>query len=230
MNGIEPEDAASKPDAGSDGNEINAPGPGDIRLFQCGGQDPLAAPPGRARVTAAKPNPNKAPDAGKGEDQTKITYISYGTEVNHGHMYVNTKTNSATFFQNIQVVNMPCDDPNIEIDFDVLLNRLPEGALYMKSDRLDVFDHGDKKKSQQEMYAKGHVLVQAKDFYGHANTMTYNEAKDQIIFEGGENGLATLYRSSSAGAEAQKIEGKTIIYIRSTGMFKIKGGEWISSN
>ena len=81
---------------------------------------------------------------------------------------------------------MPSDDPNLEIDLDKVLNRMPEGAPYLKSDRLDVFDHGYRKKSQQEMYAKGHVRVQAKDFYGYADRMTYNEAKDQIIFEGGE--------------------------------------------
>jgi len=161
----------------------------------------------------------------------KITYISYGTDIPpSGHMYVNTKTNKANFLQNVRVLNMPCDDPNIEIDLDAILNRMPEGALYMKCDRMDVFDHGDKKKSQQEMYAKGHVLVQAKDFWGRSNTMTYNEAKDQIIFEGGESGLATLYKIKQRGAEPQKIEGKTIVYIRSTGMFKIEGGEWISSN
>ena len=226
-----PPDDDSKPDTSSGGNEIHAPGPGDIRLYQLGGQDPLAAPPGPgARVTAAKPNPDKTTDAGKADGQMKLTYISYGGDVGGGSMYVNTKTNRATFLQNVRVLNMPCDDPNIEIDFDVILNRMPEGAMYLKSDQLDVFDHGDKKKSQQEMYAKGHVLVQAKDFYGHANTMTYNEAKDQIIFEGGPNGLAILYKIKQRGAEAQKIEGKTIIYIRSTGMFKIEGGEWISSN
>ncbi len=74
------------------------------------------------------------------------------------------------------------------------------------------------------------MTVQAKDFWGHSDTMTYNEAKDQIIFEGGENGLATLYKQKQRGGEPQKIEGKTIIYIRSTGMFKIEGGEWISGN
>jgi uncharacterized protein len=34
--------------------------------------------------------------------------------------------------------------------------------------------------------------------------------------------------TASRGAEPQKIEGKKIIYIRSTGRFQIDGGEWIS--
>ena len=160
----------------------------------------------------------------------KLTYITYGANTGGGNMYVNTKTNSATFLENVRVLNMPCDNPNIEIDLVELLNRLPEGAMYLQADRLDVFDHGDKKKSQQEMNAKGHVLVQAKDFWGRSDTMTYNEAKDQIIFEGGDGGLATLYKIKQRGGEPQKIEGKKITYIRSTGMFKIEGGEWISGN
>ncbi|HVS36782.1 MAG TPA: hypothetical protein VMS17_14570 [Gemmataceae bacterium] len=231
MTTIEPDDPTAKPDAPSEGNEINAEGPGVVRLYQQGGQDPLATPPGpSAKTTAAKPAADKPAPAGKSDDQMKITYISYGTEIDHGRMYANTKTNRATFLQNVRVLNMPCSDPNMDIDLDAVLNRMPEGALYLKCDRMDVFDRGDKKKSQQEMYAKGHVRVQSKDFWGYSDTMTYNEAKDQIIFEGGENGLATLYKQKQRGGETQKIEGKTIIYIRSTGMFKIEGGEWISAN
>ena len=228
MNPLEPEDDAVKADAGSEGNEIRAPGPGELRLFQQGGQDPLAPPAGpNGKVTAAKPDPTKP---GKPDEPMKLTYITYGVNTGGGNMYVNTKTNSATFLENVRVLNMPCDDPNVRIDLDEILNHLPEGAMYLQADRLDVVDHGDKKKSQQEMTARGHVTVQAKDFWGHSDTMTYNEAKDQIIFEGGENGLATLFKQKQRGGEPQKIEGKKITYIRSTGMFKIEGGEWISGN
>ncbi len=230
MDGIEPDDAA-KADAGSQGNEIHASGPGSIRLFQQGGQDPLAAPPKPGeKVTAAKPGADKSPAGAKTDEPTKITYIRYGTEVDNGSMYVNTKTNTAKFFQDVQVLSLPSSDPNMEIDLDKILNRMPEGSLYLKCDRLEVYDRGDRKKSQQEMYAKGHVRVQAKDFYGYADRMTYNEAKDQIIFEGGESGLARLYKIRQQGAEPQLIEGKTIVYVRSTGMFKVDGGGWISGN
>ncbi len=61
MNPLEPEDDAVKADAGSEGNEIRAPGPGELRLFQQGGQDPLAPPAGpNGKVTAAKPDPSQA--------------------------------------------------------------------------------------------------------------------------------------------------------------------------
>ncbi len=45
MNPLEPEDADANPDAGSEGNEIRAPGPGELRLFQRGGQDRWPRPP-----------------------------------------------------------------------------------------------------------------------------------------------------------------------------------------
>src|ERR1019366_5053596 len=122
---------------------------------------------------------------------------------------------------------MPCDNPNIKIDLDEMFD-LPEGALYLKSDRVELYNRGDKKKSQQEMTAKGHVFVQAKEFNARSDVMRYNEAKDQIIFEGGDGGNATLYKIKQRGGAAQKIEGKKITYIRSTGRFQIDGGDWLS--
>jgi hypothetical protein len=189
----------------------------------------LAAPPEPgAKVTAAKPAAAAKPSAAKKpEEQMKLTYISYGGSTG-GSMYANSKTNTATFLENVRVLNMPCDNPNIEIDLDDLLDHLPEGALYLRGERVDVYNRGDKTKSQQEMTAKGHVLVQAKEFYARSDVMRYNEAKDQIIFEGGDGGNATLYKIKQRGAQAQKIEGKKITYIRSTGRFQIDGGDWLS--
>ena len=157
----------------------------------------------------------------------KLTYISYGGSTG-GSMYANSKTNSATFLENVRVLNMPCDNPNIEINLDEMLDRLPEGALYLRGDRVDVYNRGDKAKPQQEMTAKGHVLVQTKDFYSRSDVMRYSEAKDQIIFEGGDGGYATLYKIKQRGAAPQKLEGKKIIYIRSTGRYQVDGGDWIS--
>jgi hypothetical protein len=225
MNALEPEEASGKVEAGSTGNEIRMPGPGDVRMYQIGGADPLAAPPGPdAKVIAAKPAAAAKPGGAKNsEEQMKLTYISYG-----GSMYANSKTNTAKFLENVRVLNMPCDNPNIEIDLDDLLDHLPEGALYLRGERVDVYNRGDKTKSQQEMTATGHVFVQAKEFYARSDVMRYNEAKDQIIFEGVKDGIATLYKIKQRGAQAQKIEGKKITYIRSTGRFQIDGGDWLS--
>ena len=49
MNALEPEEGDPKTPSGSTGNEIRMPGPGDVRLFQIGGVDPLAALPNQTR-------------------------------------------------------------------------------------------------------------------------------------------------------------------------------------
>ena len=63
MDALEPEDAGPKPAAGSDGNEIHAPGPGDFRTFQRQGADdgPFGPPrPAGAKAEAAKPGAKPA--------------------------------------------------------------------------------------------------------------------------------------------------------------------------
>ena len=41
--------------------------------------------------------------------------------------------------------------------------------------------------------AKGRVKVQAKEYWGSCDTLYFDEAKDQVILCGSQNGLATLY-------------------------------------
>ena len=43
-----------------------------------------------------------------------------------------------------------------------------------------------------------------------------HEAKDQIVFDGGD-GKATLFKIVGKGKEPQRVDGKKIIYLRSTG-------------
>jgi lipopolysaccharide export system protein LptA len=231
MNPLEPDapppgPAPQRP--AGDGNEILAPGPGEVRILQLGGQDPLAPPAAGGQVTSAKPPADDK--AAKPNAVMKMTYISYGDDSDSGSMYANSKTKTATFTGKVRALNLPCTDPHMKIDLDAVRARMPEGAMYLEAQRLKVVDTGDEKKSQQEMTAEGRVSVQARDFWGHSAKLYYNEAKDQIIFEGGTDGLARLYRVRQKGAEPQKIEGKKITYIRSTGMFKIEGGEGISGN
>ena len=233
MDALEPEEAGPKPAAGSDGNEVHAPGPGDLRMFQRGAadEDPTGPPrPAAAKAEAAKPvagaKPAAAPKAGaaaKADLPMKLTYINF-----HGSMYANSKTNRAVFLESVRVLDMPCENPNIEIDLDAMLDHLPEGAMYLRGDRLDVYDRGDKTKSQKEMIAKGNVTAQSREFTAQSDVMTYNEAKDQIIFEGGPGGVARLNKMKQRGGEPQIVEGKKIIYIRSTGRFSIDGGDFIS--
>jgi lipopolysaccharide export system protein LptA len=71
------------------------------------------------------------------------------------------------------------------------------------------------------MTAIGRVTVQTNNVTGHAAKVTYNEEKDQLIFDGGPDGFATLYKVEIPGTEPKKIEGKKITYIRRTGEYKV---------
>jgi lipopolysaccharide export system protein LptA len=143
-------------------------------------------------------------------------------------MDANSKTNTAHFWENVRVLNMPGDDPNQEIDLDTILaTELPEGAMYLRCERLKVLDQPVNGRSNQQMEAYGRVYVQAKEFYARADAVFYNQAKDQIIFDGKESGVATLCKVRRKGEEPQVIRGKKIIYHRTTGEAKVDSGDSI---
>ena len=175
---------------------------------------------------------------GKDDDAMKLTYVSFGKT-----MYANSKTNTAKFMENVRVLNMPCEDPKMEIDLDNLLvelakGTLPSGTMYIKSDLLEVLNHPQTikgadgtitQKASNEMLAHGRVLVQGESYYGKADSVKFNEAKDQIIFDGGDDGMAMLFRKATPNSPAQPIKAKRITYYRNTGGYSINGGREISN-
>jgi hypothetical protein len=222
MNALEPDDgtprrAPSPALSGtsarsSEGNEVHASGPGHVQIVKRGGPDPLAPPPPPAAAgrPAAKPAPAGPP--GK-EDELKLTYVSF-----QKRMDANSRTNTALFWENVRVLNLPCDNPNQVVDLDaVLASDLPEGAMYLSCDRLKVLDQPENGRSNQQMEAYGRVYVQGKEFYARADAVFYNQAKDQIILDGRDSGQATLYKIRAQGAKPEVVRGKKIIYSRSTG-------------
>jgi hypothetical protein len=203
---------------GSEGNLVRASGPGTVRIVQRGGQDPLAPTP----TPAAKPNekPASGPKPAT-EEGLKLTYVVFTKR-----MDANSRSNTANFWENVRVLSMPCDNPNQEIDLEtVLAATLPEGAMYLRCDRLKVLDERDNGRSNQQMEAHGRVYVQGKDFYARSDAVYYNQAKDQIIFDGTESGMATLYKIKHVGGEAQVIRGQKILYNRVTGESKVDKAE-----
>ena len=140
----------------SDGNQIRGTGPGEVRIMGKGGPDPLAAPTAPAPGAApAKPKPAGAALAT--DDALKMTYVSYQSS-----MFADSKKNYTKFISNVRVLNFPCTDPHADVNLDVMLTKLPEGAMYLRSDVLEVWtipgktaDGKDRKYS--EMYATGGV-------------------------------------------------------------------------
>jgi lipopolysaccharide export system protein LptA len=77
----------------------------------------------------------------------------------------------------------------------------------------------EKGKKYQEMTAREQAVVQSNEFWGRAATIHFDELKDQVIFDGGPGGKATLYKITQVGAPPQVIRGDKIIYDRKTGRF-----------
>jgi hypothetical protein len=133
----------------------------------------------------------------------------------------------AVFYTNVRDLHVPLsalkkkptdrEDPRVEIDLDDVLKEMPEGAVYLRCDRLQVLSRPrEGGKASQEMEATGRVNVTSTDFHGQAERVTYDEEKDQVIFDGGEAGVATLTKMPKDG-QRQTIEGRKIIYSRRSG-------------
>jgi hypothetical protein len=202
---------------------VHAAGPGEVRMYRLGGEGPLDS-------QSAKPQPAKAPQPGappaKKKEEPKLTYVSYYARMN-GYR----KNHMAIFYTNVRVLHLPADNPHMEIDLDRILGKqlLPEGSMYMRCDKLKVFSrpHGTGK-ATQVMDAEGRVSVVAPEFHGEAERVSYDEEKDQVIFDGGSNGVATLWKQKIQGREWQMVQGKKIIYDRKSGRHAVDGGDILS--
>jgi lipopolysaccharide export system protein LptA len=209
----------SKDAKSNDANVVHLSGPGNVRILQRGGAN-LTAPPGK---TPANQPAAKQPAE---EQEMKLTYVSF-----EKRMDASNQTNTAKFWGSVRVLHLPCEDEDLEIDLDAMLAvGLPPGAMHLRCNLLTVQSHSVQGKNNQEMVAHGQVEVQAKEFYAKADHMTYNEAKDQIIFEADPGNVATLAKYGPKGAQPDIIRGQKILYIRSTGAASIPKFESLSGN
>lgn len=212
----------------SAGNVVYASGPGTIRTWEpSNGDDPIGGvaptPPNRTTLQTPAAVPlggNRTPSA----QEMRMTYVSF-----QKRMDANSKTNTAYFWENVRVLHLPCPRPDTEINLDLILaTDLPEKSLYLRCDRLKVLDHPTDGLPNKQMEAIGKVYAQGREFYARADVVRYNQQKQQVIFEGGESGLATLYKVARPGDKPQVVEGKRILYNRATGKIDVIGASSIS--
>jgi hypothetical protein len=225
MDTVPRDDAGPRqPNASKDANDVTVSGPGSVRILQRGGAD-MTAPPGK--TASAKPaEPARAP--APGDQEMKMTYVKF-----ENIMKASNRTNTASFWGSVRVLNFPCEDPHCEIDLDAMLaTALPAGAMYLRADRLKVLSTPQTpgQKSNQEMEAHGHIVVQAKELSAQSDHMFYNEAKDQIIFVADPGNLATLAQFKGKGVQPDTLQGEKILYIRSTGRAEVLKGNSLYGN
>lgn len=187
-----------------DDSVVDAKGPGVLHLLQLGNKDEAA--PGQA--------PQKPTQ--KTEQELKLTRVTF-----RAGMHANNKKRIATFWGDVDVVHLPTEDIDQPIDID---KRLP-GMMYLHCEKLKVLSvrHADGR-TTQEMEAERKVTVEAQEeFSGRGDVLKYDESKELVILEGGETGLATLYRVQGKGGKPDMVKGKKLFYFRKTN--EIKGDE-----
>jgi hypothetical protein len=204
MSTVPREDDAPKTDKSNDANEVTLSGPGSVRILQRGGTEMVPTPGNAAPTAHAQPTAQ--------EQEMKLTYISF-----EKLMKASTRTNVATFWEAVRVLNLPCDDPHREIDLDTIVQDLPAGAMYLRCNQLRVRTYQKQGRTFQEMEARGQIVVKGQEYTAQCDHMKFNEEKDQVIFVGAGDNLAVMSKVVLKGQAPKVIRGKTIIYIRSTG-------------
>jgi hypothetical protein len=182
---------------------MEATGPGVVRILQRGAVDVVSAPPPKSPDGRAKPGEN---------EQMKLTRVVYS-----GRLFADNKNRMARFTQDVEVTHLPTEDIKHEPNID----RLPLGGLYVRCDRLEVYSQKDGEQPNQQMKAMGRAYTQSLDktgkVTGSAAIITWNEQKQQVIFDSNGSGQATLYREKVKGGPREEMKGQKILYWRNTG-------------
>jgi hypothetical protein len=195
--------------------QANASGPGTVRIYQLGDAGPQSGP----LVSQSGQGSGKPKDPHK-DQEMKLTIVHFGRR-----MWADNKAHMAKFYDNIEVVNFATEDKDVEPDLD----RLPPDAVYVTcTDQLIVYNRSEDAKSNQQLEAIGRVKCFTKDYVAQCDKMSYNEAKDQLIFDGGEGGWARMRHVLGQGIQGQDSQAKQFIYSRKTNQIQSSGGRSIS--
>ena len=195
----------------NDEGKLKAGGPGEVRILQMGEKngDPFAK----------KDEKNKAPV----DKEMQLTRVLF-----RDRMEANNKIQTAYFYREVQVVNMPSNNPNAVIDE----NKLPDGGFSLHCDSLQVYQTKDLAgQAAQAMIAEGHaeVMASGKVFWGQADTIKYDEAADQrVILESHSSVPATISRCLIRGGQADTFSGETIHYWRKTNRVNVPKASFLN--
>lgn len=120
----------------------------------------------------------------------------------------------------------PADNPDAPVNPD----RPSKDGFYLRCDKLEVWSRKRDGKTSQVMQAQNRVLFRTQDFFGRADVVKYDEAQDQIIFEGSSGSPAILSKTNAGqGRGTQDVKATKILYNRRQGTFQLDGGKVISS-
>jgi lipopolysaccharide export system protein LptA len=200
-------------------------GPGIVYQLAKGSADPVEKQP----APGGKTQPSTPPQ----EQVMYLTRVEFLDQMNSLEQKTGPggqiKRRISKFYGNVEVVRLPAESPDVAVDKD----RPPKGGMYMKSQILTVRTKPlTKDKNTQELTAQRQVFFRTPEFYGTADEVVYDEATDVVTFRGLGGNLTTLYRRKlgTPGRQYEEIKGRTILYNRQRGEFKLDGGQVINVN
>src|SRR4051812_10696248 len=105
--------------------------------------------------------------------------------------------------------------------FDATANKLPVGALHLRANRMRVYSGKDAAgQTRQVMEASGRARITWGDtFTGEADTIVFDEAKQQMKMSATDGGFAIAKRFRPNASEPAVLRARTIIYNRATDLF-----------
>jgi hypothetical protein len=198
---------ARDPNGGEPYRLLFAEGPGVTRTWQVGAKDEEAAkPPANAEAT---PRPAAPP----GEGEMKLTVVNFS-----GRMTVKDKGSAyqeATFHDPVQVIQVPTENPDQEVDRHKLP---PKAVLLTCADKLVLWSHKKANEpAQQHMIAYGNAFVQNDEYDGWGDTITHEGR--QVILDGAGAVPARIKSRFKGNDQA----GQRIIFDRATNHYTVEG-------
>jgi hypothetical protein len=187
--------------------DMKASGPGELRILQAGSADDSDDPKAPKPVKPAKSD----------DDELKLTIVTFRKRMNakdQAKVY-----QEATFPDGATVIRFPATVPNIRME----PHELPAVGVFLASEESLVVSASKTKpgaKAEQRLVATGNAQFKDKTYTGNGGKITYTS--QQVVFDGTQTRLATLYHNKLGPNERQYHQAKQIIY-RKDGSVSVTG-------
>jgi len=194
------------PSGGEPYKSVRATGPGIVRTWQASSKEEDGAPMGQQPgANPIKPQP--------AETEMKLTIVNFSGWMigkDKGAVY-----KEATFYDSIRVIDIPSDNPDLEVE----VHKLPVRATLLTcASQLVVWSHTKPKEpTEQHMKATGNAYLRNDEYDGWGETIEV--VGKTVIFEGMESVPARIKSRFNGNDQT----GKKIIFDRATNHYTVEG-------
>jgi hypothetical protein len=123
------------------------------------------------------------------------------------------------FFDRVHIIHTPV----VRLEDEINEDKLNENGIVVDAAEHAVMAvrNGEENKKYRDFQAVGDVHVQARDFWGQADTLSYDQQKDMLTFQGSESQKARLYRQLRPGDRPEEYPARSIQFHRGQNRIKI---------